>query len=93
MGFVLPFALIFVAIPLEMFVQSLRTVLGMIGQALLRALAVLLRVGGNASAHLGDLLIAFYDLLIFGPLWLEHRLGEHARRKLDTDLTSRHEVV
>jgi len=93
MGFVLPFALIFVAIPLEMFVSSLRTVLGLIGQALLRALAVALRVGGNACGHLGDLTIAFYDLLIFGPLWLEHRLGQHARRKSQSDLTSREELV
>jgi len=93
MGFVLPFALIFVAIPLEMFVSSLRTVLSMTGQALLRALAVLLRVSGNASAHLGVVTIAFYDLLIFGPLWiedrLEDRLGKHVDRRADPDLTSR----
>ena len=93
MGFVLPFALVFVAIPLEMFVSSLRTLLGLVGQALLRALAVLLRVAGNACAQLGDLVIAFYDLLIFGPLWLEHRLGQHAQRKADTNLTSRQELV
>ena len=103
MGFVLPFALIFVAIPLEMFVQSLRTVLGMIGQAILRALAVALRVAGNASGHLGEVVIAFYDLLIFGPLWiedrLEHRLGRPGaghragHRERHSDLTSSHEVV
>jgi hypothetical protein len=97
MGFVLPFALIFVAIPLEMFVQSLRTVLGLIGQALLRALALGLRVAGNAAGHLGGLAIAFYDLLIFGPLWLEHRLdhrlGKPGRQSAESDLTSREELV
>ena len=40
MGFILPFALVFVAIPLETFVQSLRTVLGLVGIAALRALAL-----------------------------------------------------
>ena len=44
MGFILPFALVFVAIPLETFVHSLRTVLGIVGAALLRALAVGLRM-------------------------------------------------
>ena len=99
MGFILPFALIFVAIPLEMFVSSLRTVLGMTGQALLRALAVTFRVSGNAAAHLGVVTIAFYDLLIFGQLWLEDRLGRQVERRSDRDLnaapdlTSREELV
>ena len=38
MGFILPFALTFVAIPLETFVHSLRTVLGLVGIGILRAL-------------------------------------------------------
>src|SRR4029079_416272 len=36
MGFILPFALTFVAIPLETFIHSLRTVLGLFGIGLLR---------------------------------------------------------
>ena len=50
MGFILPFALVFVAIPLETFVHSLRTVLGLVGIGLLRALALVLRVLGNGFA-------------------------------------------
>ena len=38
MGFTLPFALVFVAIPLETFVQSLRTVVGLLGIGGLRLL-------------------------------------------------------
>ena len=93
MGFVLPFALVFVAIPLEMFVSSLRTVLGMIGQALLRALAVTLRVSGNAASHLGVVTIAIYDLLIFGPLWLEDRLGKQVERRADHDQAAAHDLA
>jgi hypothetical protein len=73
MGFVLPFALVFVAIPLETFIHSLRTVLGLTGIALLRAFALLLRVFGNGFRHLGTLAERLYDLPLFLPLWLEAR--------------------
>jgi len=71
MGFVLPFALTFVAIPLESFVHSLRTVLGIIGVALLRGLAWLLRFLGNISHYAGSMLENIYDLIIFAPLLIE----------------------
>jgi hypothetical protein len=76
MGFVLPFALVFVAIPLETFVHSLRTVVGLIGIALLQALALLLRLLGNGFRHVGALACRLYDLPLFGPLWLETRLRQ-----------------
>src|SRR5690606_3568601 len=41
MGFILPFALTFVAIPLETFIHSLRTVLGLIAGSFLAAVATL----------------------------------------------------
>jgi hypothetical protein len=71
MGFILPFALAFVAIPLETFVHSLRTVLGMIGSALLRSFATVLRIVGLAFRGTGRFLAAFYDVLVFLPLWIE----------------------
>ena len=80
MGFVLPFALVFVAIPLETFVHSLRTVVGLTGIALLQALALLLRVLGNASRHLGALAQRVYDLPLFVPLWIETRMRAAARQ-------------
>ena len=79
MGFVLPFALVFVAIPLETFVHSLRTVVGLLGIAVLRALALTLRLLGNASRHLGALAQRVYDLPLFVPLWIETRLRAAAR--------------
>jgi uncharacterized membrane protein len=74
MGFILPFALVFVAIPLETFVHSMRTVIGVIGAALLRAVAFTLRLIGNLFRYTGRVLVNLYDLVIFGPLWLEHTI-------------------
>ncbi len=71
MGFVLPFALVFVAIPLESFVQSSRTVIGMVAGALLRTIAAVFLLLGKAFDYGGRLLVDVYDIAIFGPLWLE----------------------
>jgi hypothetical protein len=80
MGFILPFALVFVAIPLETFVHSLRTVVGLAGIAILRALALLLRVFSNGFRQLGTLAERLYDLPLFLPLWLELRRSTSADR-------------
>jgi hypothetical protein len=79
MGFILPFALVFVAIPLETFVHSLRTVLGLVGIGILRAFALVMRVLSNGFRHLGTLAERLYDLPLFVPLWLESRLTAAAR--------------
>ena len=71
MGFVLPFALMFVAIPLETFVHSLRTVMGIVAVGFLRALAWVLRLFGNVSRFAGIAIVNIYDLVIFGPLFIE----------------------
>jgi len=84
MGLILPFALVFVAIPLETFVNSLRTVLGLVGIGLLRLLAVTLHALGALLEHAGTVLIRVYDVLIFMPLWIETRLntGQSAQGRL-----------
>ncbi|MGD8885851.1 MAG: hypothetical protein PVF34_09515 [Gammaproteobacteria bacterium] len=71
LGFVLPFALVFVAIPLETFVASMRSVVGAIAVSLIRAAAFTLRVIGNGFYHLGSTMIHLYDLAVFLPLWVE----------------------
>jgi hypothetical protein len=73
MGFILPFALTFVAIPLETFVHSLRTVIGLLAIGFLRTLAIVLRLAGNIFRHTGVLAKHLYDLPLFLPLWLESR--------------------
>ena len=70
-GFILPFALVFVAVPIESFVSSLRTVLGILAAAGLRFLAFMLRLIGNAGYFTGRLVVNIYDLLIFPSIWLE----------------------
>jgi hypothetical protein len=77
LGFILPFALAFVAVPLESFLYSARTVGGSLLVDLVRALAFVLRVLANLARHLSRVLLHMYDLLIVLPL-----LGELMVRSL-----------
>lgn len=89
MGFILPFALTFVAIPLESFVQSFRTVMGVFVVLLMRWFAFLLRLIGNIVFHAGKVLTNIYDLLIVLPLWIESQF--HKKPKIEK-LHSQEEV-
>ena len=71
LGGVLPFALAFVAIPLESFITSARTVMGMLAVMMVRLLALSLRVLGNIARQIGVTLINFYDVAVFIPLMIE----------------------
>jgi hypothetical protein len=82
MGFILPFALTFVAIPLESFIHAARTVFGVLAVLGLRALAFFFRLGGNIFHHLGALLIQIYDIAAFAPLGVERLIvSRSAERK------------
>jgi hypothetical protein len=72
MGFMLPVILMLGALPVESFVTSSRTVLGVLASFFLRILAFLLRLAGSLGFYLGRLLINIYDLIIFLPLWIEN---------------------
>jgi len=80
MGFILPFALTFVAIPLESFVHSSRSVLGALLAGLLRGLAFVCRLGGSTVHHLGSVLVTVYDLCIFVPLRVEQLIASASAR-------------
>jgi hypothetical protein len=84
LGFTLPFALAFVAIPLEYLVNSGRIVLGSGLVLLLRAGSFLLRLAANLAREAGKLLIVLYDVVIFGPLaierWVDRFKEANARR-------------
>jgi hypothetical protein len=71
LGFILPFALAFVAIPLESLVHTGRTVGGAVLVWLVRAVAFVLRILGNLVRHLGRVLITLYDVVIVLPLLVE----------------------
>jgi hypothetical protein len=82
MGFILPFALAFVAIPLESFVSSSRMVLGIVTAGALRLLAFILRLIGNLGYYTGRLVINLYDLIIFPSIWVEGVIsGSRGKRK------------
>ena len=72
MGFVLPFALVFVAIPLETFVHSLRTVIGVVTAWALQGLAFIFHLMGGVFNNAGQMLGEFYDMVIVLP----NRVGQ-----------------
>jgi hypothetical protein len=72
LGFILPFALAFIAIPLESFIYSARTVGGVLLAGFVRTLAFVLRILGNLARRLSRVLINLYDVVIVLPLLIEH---------------------
>lgn len=82
LGFILPFALAFVAIPLESFVKTFRTVLGYGLIGFLLTLAYLLRLCGNFFKVMGKVSIHLYDVLVFGPLWVERMVIERKKQPI-----------
>jgi len=71
MGFVLPFALAFVAIPLESVVHSLRTVIGVLLVQSMRGLGFALRFVGVVFRRIAKVIELTYDILIVIPLMIE----------------------
>jgi len=94
LGFILPFALAFIAIPLESLIHAARTVGGVLFMALTRALALLLRIAAQAVRQVSRVLIRLYDVAIVVPL-LAERLVKGSRRSgrladLDVDAERTH---
>lgn len=79
LGFILPFLLAFVAIPLEYFIHSARTVFG-VGLVLsLRGIGVLMRIVAGTLKHIGNALTMLYDVTIFLPLLIERAVSGRRR--------------
>jgi hypothetical protein len=80
MGFILPFALAFVAIPLESFIQSSRTVLGQALAVSMRGFSFVLGLMGDISKYAGEFVVNLYDVFAFPLVWIEkwfrNRRGE-----------------
>jgi hypothetical protein len=94
LGFILPFALAFIAIPLESLIHSARTVGGVLLMVLVRALALVLRVAGQAVRQASRVLVRLYDVAIVVPL-LAERLVRGSRRsgriaEIDVDVERTH---
>lgn len=81
LGFILPFALAFVAIPLESFFHALRTLLGMVFYFVLRTLAFGSRLLASLFFYSGRAIISLYDLCVFPLLWIEGKLPERSSER------------
>ena len=93
MGFVLPFALAFVAIPFENVVHSLRTVIGVFLVQGMRGLGVVLRFAGLLFRRLAKVLELTYDVPIVVPLMIERWvIGIRAGSTGDTGNTEEKEL-
>jgi len=71
MGFVLPFALAFVAIPLESFIHSSRTVIGLLAVGVVRMMVYVSNLFMQLTEQIGRISTHAYDMIIFLPLTLE----------------------
>ncbi len=81
LGFILPLALAFVAVPLESFIHSARTVGGALLVNLIRSVGFLMRVLGNVARQGARVLLHAYDLLIVLPLLAEHLVRSQRGRE------------
>jgi len=88
LGFILPFALAFVAVPLESFIYASRTVGGAAIVMLVRVAAFVLRILGNLVRNLCRVLTTLYDVVIVLPLLIE-RMVKGARGGADVELGRR----
>ena len=84
MGFILPFALAFIAIPLESFIHSIRVVLGMLAIGIIRFFIVTLRILGGFVKHFSRMLVSVFDLIIMLPLSIEKMIKDSRANKSDS---------
>ena len=77
MGFILPFALAFVAIPLESLIHSLRTVSGDVLVLLLKGLSTFARMLGQLSRQSGEALVHLLDFIVIIPLQIERLIKNY----------------
>jgi hypothetical protein len=83
MGFMLPFALCFAAIPLESFIHSSRVVLGSVTALVMRGLAAVFRVAAGLCDGLSNALVHLYDFAIMIPLRVEDLVVRRGRARAE----------
>lgn len=88
LSFILPFVLTLTAIPLESFVYSSRTVLGVLTVFFMQLTAFLLNLSGSIITNCGELLINIYNLVVFPLIWAEdmllNKLNKEPRPVMET---------
>ncbi len=83
LGFILPFILTFVAIPLESFVHSSRTVIGVLSVGFLQLISFLLDLLAKIISNTGELLVNIYNIMIFPTLWVEELLFKKLKNNIE----------
>jgi hypothetical protein len=87
LGFILPWVIALVAVPLEMLLDSGRHVLASLAVLTLRATAVVSGAGAHVARHLTGLMTSFYDVYVAIPLRIESMMrggrpdADRGRRK------------
>ncbi|MBW2637700.1 MAG: hypothetical protein JRC86_09305 [Deltaproteobacteria bacterium] len=74
LGFILPWILAMIAIPLEVFIRSARIIIGDVMVLVVKGTAFFQRVLANITDSLGSFLVGLYDVYIFFPLWVENTI-------------------
>ena len=87
LGFLLPFVMIFVAIPFESFVESGRILLADLAIQILHVFIILMRLVATTIRYLTDILLAVYDIIVSIPLWIENKLSNRvsSEKKPESD--------
>jgi hypothetical protein len=75
LGFLLPWVLIFVAIPFETFVESGRVLIAGLLIQVLHFIIIVMRLVAVGIRYLTDILLAVYDIIVSIPLWIENKLS------------------
>lgn len=87
LGFMLPWALAFIAIPFESFMTSVRTMGGALMVLILKSTGFLMRILSTIIRNGAHLLVNIYDVIIFIPLMAERavRAGGNAEERRAKD--------
>lgn len=88
MGLVLPFVLVFTAAPLERWMETVRILLAEGLVQVLALVGMVLRIVAGAVRNLAELVVAFYDILISLPLWLELKWVRRKQLRERSDVRS-----
>ncbi len=83
LGFILPFALTLVAIPLESLMHSARIVIGELLVLIFQGSAMALRSVGIGFRYAGQWLTHVYDVFIFLPLWIERMVKRQPGQSME----------
>ena len=73
-GFIMPVILTLSALPLETFIHSFRTVIGVLTSVFLRFFSYVLRLFANLSVSTGEIFISLYDLIIFPVIFIDNTI-------------------